>query len=144
MTKNYKDVIDKLLSTDDADRYRGGNGKPYESPDVYGGTTIEVLEFLKGMPFNNLIMAYVHGLKPSNVRVSYGEICCDAMNGRVTIFLTEDNKIRRIDQEINTGYGMGFLIDNVKRSIQDGTDPHKHDIISNCYIDVNAIKNCKF
>ena len=135
--------VAKLLATDDADYYKGGNGKSFKKPSSWGSTSIEILPFLKGLPFNNLIIAYVQGMHPSNIRVTHGTICCDSMNDRITIYLTEDNKVDRIDQEITVGYSTGFTVDGVLRALKNNTDPYIYEETPTMFLDASILK-CEF
>jgi hypothetical protein len=75
----------------------------YEPFPSRGFTVIEVLPFLKGKPWDEYALAYLQALRPSYVRVSTGMITCDARNWRVTVFIHNDNTIRRIEQEVEVG-----------------------------------------
>lgn len=68
-------------------------------------TIIDVLEFLRGKPWNEYAAAYVHGLRPSEVRVlKYNQgLKCDARVWRVTVKLTKEDVIDDIQQEIEVG-----------------------------------------
>jgi len=120
--------VERLLATDEADKYRAYNGKKYESFAPYGGTVIPVLDFLEGLPFNNLVMAYVRGLKPSSVRVSTdGSIFTDNRTGRVTIYL-KDNKVDRIEQEVHVSYACGAVVDRTLKALQEGREPSREPL----------------
>lgn len=71
--------------------------------DYRGSTVVEILEFLKGKPFDDKILAYIYGFRPSSVRISYGSIKLDAHTNRVTIWLDEKDTVRKIYQEIDVG-----------------------------------------
>jgi len=64
-------------------------------------TVIPVLEFLWGLPWNNLARNYVTALRPSRIRVTTGRITLDAVRWRVTVYLEEDARtIQKISQEV--------------------------------------------
>jgi len=66
-----------------------------------GYISIDMLEFLWGLPWNNLARSYVSALRPSNIRVTTGTIKLDAMPWRVTVFLEDDRRtICKIRQEV--------------------------------------------
>lgn len=86
------------------DCYYAYNGCKYRKPESWGYTSLEVLPFLKGEPFDLRALDYIHSLRPSTIRVSKtGEICCDSHAWRVTVYLDEDRLIRKIQQEVNVG-----------------------------------------
>ena len=85
-------------------------------PTGAGCTSIPVLEFLKGMPWDEFAMNFVYGLRPSKVRTSTGELTSDMCTNRVTVILEKDEKIiRYIEQEIEVGllgeFSNGYEID---------------------------------
>jgi len=64
---------------------------------------MNVLEFLYGLPYNEITKAYISGVRPSSVRI------CDEdtpylpdnwVAWRVTVYLKK-NKITKINQEVN-------------------------------------------
>lgn len=75
-------------------------GKVYEKPNEIGFTCIEVLEFLKGKPYDVVALAYIHSLRPTYIRVTKGWTTLDARTWRVTVYINEDNTIRSIKQEV--------------------------------------------
>ena len=75
-------------------------GKVYDKPNERGWTCIEVLEFLKGKPYDAVALAYIHSLRPSYIRVTKGMTTLDARTWRVTVYINEDNTIRSIKQEV--------------------------------------------
>lgn len=68
----------------------------------YGYTNIQVLPELTGKPWCAITQSYMHGLRPSNVRVvqQHGEIKSNAILWRVTVYLTDNERIERIEQEV--------------------------------------------
>ena len=90
-----------------------------------GYTSVEVLQFLYGLTWNELALNWIDGLNPSLIRVSTGTLTCDSNPGRVTVFLDKENYIKKIEQEIVVGL----------RNCEDGHDlkqqtqfaPTKHD-----------------
>lgn len=113
----------RLKEKDAAEYYKGGNGKKLEHCGVEGVASIEVLEFLKGMPFDNLIVAWLYSLHPSMIRVSYGEVCCDSYTDRVTVWLNADDTVEKITQEVVVGYGCGYDIEQITQARKRGTEP---------------------
>lgn len=117
-----------LKADGDIRPYEEGNGKPYERPRHFFGKSTgflstKILPELSGVPFSNVVLAYCHGFHPSAIRVSRGEVCCDALGGRITIYLTEDDKVDRIVQEISVLYGSGADVAMGVRSLKEGSTP---------------------
>ena len=69
--------------------------------------TIEVLELLRGKPWDDLALALVHGLRPSAIRVSKGATTLDSWTWRVTVIVDKDNIIESISQEVEVGLPEG-------------------------------------
>jgi len=64
-------------------------------------TSIPVLQFLWGLPWNNLARNFVTALRPSRIRVTDGPVTLDAVKWRVTVWLEEDGRtIQEIKQEV--------------------------------------------
>lgn len=104
---------DEVHRTDEADALRGRrtidaggrSGRPV-APAGKVFTSISVLEFLSGKPWNALALNYVEALRPSKIRViGHGEaVECDSVPWRVTVHLSPDGRnIRWIDQEVACG-----------------------------------------
>ena len=69
-----------------------------------GYTSITMLQFLKGQPWDDRARNLVHALRPSSVRTSTGSLNTDAETWRVTVMLSSDRKtIRSITQEVEVG-----------------------------------------
>lgn len=81
--------------------------EPRVAPTSIGYTSIRVLSFLDGQPWDDLARAYVHALRPSCVRVSSSFLTSDARSWRVTVMTTEDGIIRHIEQEVDVDLGSG-------------------------------------
>jgi hypothetical protein len=89
----YPDPTGNMNDTD----YIGNYNIPKSS------TSIDVLPFLIGKPYNNLAWNWIVGLRPSQVRVSTGIVHLDCYPNRITIFIDKDNIIKSIQQEISVG-----------------------------------------
>jgi hypothetical protein len=122
---------------------------PYVSPADIGFTSLEVLPFLKGLPWNNLALGYVHSLRPSSIRVTEGSVKLDARMWRVTVIVDKDEIIQEITQEVEVGlYGWqhgGALDDELHHRLEGGKSqqPAEHDwedkAFSHCpYIPLSA------
>lgn len=120
-------VVEKLLSNDDCIPYWSNQGEYWVQPRNSGHTTIPVLEFLKGLPLNNLVLAYVKGLNPSRVCITTGWQTTDACPQRVTIVVGRDSDdeaepwiVKSITQEINVGYSCGHDVGMVLNYLKEG------------------------
>lgn len=60
----------------------------------------KMLPELNGLPWCDTTMKAVLSLTPTSIRVTTGEITCDARIGRVTVFVDSDNLITKIEQEL--------------------------------------------
>lgn len=103
-----------LPSQEEADRYRGSCGTTVRDPcRSYGQTGIPVLGFLNGCEWDGLALSIVASIRPSSIRVTSGELTCNAHPGRVTVYLNEDGRtIRKIDQEVTVFGGCGYAVEN--------------------------------
>lgn len=88
-----------------ADYYRGSQGEDYEVPSRRGYTSINVLEFLTGLPWDDFALCWVHSLRPSSIRVTADWETTDACCWRVTVYVGKDGRIKRIRQEVEVGLG---------------------------------------
>jgi hypothetical protein len=102
------ELAEKLAGTDQADLYRHHQGVRYNDALVQaaGRTSIEVLPFLKGRPWNNLALAWVHALRPSTIRAG-GEQTTDSRLHRVSVELDNEGKILNITQEVEVAHCNG-------------------------------------
>lgn len=79
-------------------------GQPFKPWDRRGYTVIEVLPILKGKPWDEVALGYVHALRPGQLRVVQDGIQLDARTWRVTVYLKKDERtISRIEQEVEVG-----------------------------------------
>lgn len=84
----------------------------------YGYTSIKVLEFLNGRPWDDIALAYVHALRPYAIRVVRGAETCDSVQSRVTVYVDEKDIITGMRQEVEVwlpkgvenGYDLGKRI----------------------------------
>ena len=107
-----------LVGTEDANRYRDDCGIKFQSPvEHYGYTTAKLLPELTGQPWNNLALSLVSGFQPTYIRVTAGEVTCDARGGRITVYLdpADNMTIRSIHQEITVLGGMGATVNAALR-----------------------------
>jgi len=93
-----------LRDTAEADKYRSNHRVEYEPPTSYGYISINMLEFLKGKPWDQAALNYVMALEPTCIRVTEGPTTADAVTGRVTVYLNGDNRtIHHIQKECRVG-----------------------------------------
>jgi hypothetical protein len=59
-----------------------------------------VLPVLWGHPWNDIALGFVHGLRPSAIRVVRDMETMDAVTWRVTVYVGADNIIESIRQEV--------------------------------------------
>lgn len=64
---------------------------------------IDVTPFLVGRPLDDIAWGWLESLRPSSIRVAYGEIKCDAQTWRVTIHLSQAMLIESVSQEVELG-----------------------------------------
>lgn len=74
----------------------------YESKQAThrGWTSNKVLEFLNGRQWDDIALGYVHGLRPSAIRVTSGDETCDSVTWRVTVYVDDKNVITGMRQEV--------------------------------------------
>lgn len=73
-----------------------------------GYLNITVLPELTGCPWDEVAMGYVQGLRPSVLRVVKGEETTDGCTWRVTVYLDEQDRIKKIHQEVVVGLPQGI------------------------------------
>jgi len=86
-----------------ADEYRGAGGKAFKPFPGNGYRNLSVLPKLWGRPWDDDALAWVHSLRPTYIRVTTGGTHCDCRPWRVTVYVNDDNTIRKIHQEIQFG-----------------------------------------
>lgn len=99
----YESDYRRNQETNLADEYIG-YGKDFKRDNI-GYTTIQILQFLWGQPWNNLALNFIHAVRPSRIRVIKHNECMhlDAMRWRVTVMLDEKSLIKEINQEVIVG-----------------------------------------
>ena len=109
----HKNHPDRQKETNLSDRYRVYHHESFINPSVRGNRVIEILQNLKGTPYNNETINELVSFRPSAVRVANNGVTCDGCPWRITIYLEEDNvTIRKIEQEVEVGkYGHGIFQD---------------------------------
>lgn len=71
-----------------------------KSENGYSFTDVTVLPELIGKPWNEITMCYVLSLEPTAIRVSDGRVTLDGCVGRITVFINQNKKIRKITKEV--------------------------------------------
>ena len=89
------------------DDYRTTHAETYEEPNSIGFTTVPCLTLLEGHPWDEVALAYVHALRPSCIRVTTDCVTLDGRIWRVTVYVTEENVIKSIEQEVEVGLPEG-------------------------------------
>lgn len=110
------------------DKFMGPLGEEFTSPfRAVGHTVIRCLPDLEGKKWDELTLAYIQALKPTYLRVTQGDIKCDARPGRVTVYVTADNMITKIEQEVMVGLPEsckhGADLDRKVRGLPESTRP---------------------
>ena len=91
--------------------------------ETYSYSSIPVLEFLQGLPYNHLTQCYIRSLRPSYIRIiKNGVVNLDGRVWRVTVFLKEDDIIDYIQQEVEVscyddiedGHDLDIKLENLK------------------------------
>ena len=75
----------------------------YVAPNRMGYTSVEHLHFLKGEPFDDRALDFIHALRPSLIRVIKDFENSDACCWRVTVYVDYLGNIRKITQEVEVG-----------------------------------------
>jgi hypothetical protein len=98
--------------------YNTSHRYDYEEPDHRGYFTLPVLQSLWGTPWNAGAANFLQCLRPSGVRVIAPRegMTLDAVHWRVTVVITEEGSIERIEQEVEVGL-VGF---------RNGQDAHNY------------------
>lgn len=129
----------------------GMSGARYEPlPGGQGYTTMDVLPFLKGLPFDDFALGWLHTLRPSTVRVTYDScVHTDAYTWRVTVYCHSITRlIYRISQEVEIAGGTGAEMGHLLRHRQEGhpLSPRRPrmDGIGTCFGNVAALSKVDF
>lgn len=94
-----------------ADEYISESGVAYDAYTRHGYQSVEQLPSLKGMLWDAVALGYIHGLRPSYIRVVPNDCAetTDSRLWRVTVYLNEDHTIKSIQQEIEVGLPEGVV-----------------------------------
>lgn len=118
---------EKYRSTDLVDHFRGQTSRQDHAKTAEilnrlpcGYTAIKVLPELIGLPVCNLVLGYLAALRPSCIRITGGEVHCDARQWRVTVTVDEHDKITDISQEVSVGFGTGADMNGLLREFKGG------------------------
>lgn len=90
------------MNSDNADIFRKHHDPQLCKSSGYSFSTMRVLEFLNGLPWDDLALTYVMALNPTRIRVTTGYITLDAVPNRITVYLEKDDvTISDIEMEIS-------------------------------------------
>lgn len=94
----------------DPNMFRGACGQLVPSfPSSGSGVGIEILQQLRGQPWDDLALCLVSMFRPRRIRVTTGEVTTESPIGsRVTVFVTPDSRILRIELEDSVGLQDGM------------------------------------
>lgn len=97
----------------------------------FGFTSIRVLEFLNGRKLDDVVLAYVNGLRPSCIRICEDAAHADARTWRVTIWVNENDIVKCINQEIEVwlpeGVRNGYALKHALKYGLDSEQVKWHD-----------------
>ena len=82
-------------------------GQEFQPWDRIGFASIEPLPFLYEHKWDDIALAWVHGLRPSRIRVTNGWEQTDSRPWRVTVTVDDAGIIKEIRQEIQVGLPEG-------------------------------------
>ena len=88
------------MTTNESTKYYTTHKRDYDAPDRRAFMSVNALPDLVGAPWNDHALGIVHSLRPSSIRVTYGEETCDARLWRVTVHVDRNDIITRITQEV--------------------------------------------
>lgn len=143
LSENVEKRKQERNSTNLSDKYITNHGVKYSSDGRCCWTVIPVLEFLKGKPWDNMALNFVHALRPSMIRVTTGTVTCDAYTWRVTVYVEQDNKtIKKIEQEVDAG-AIGVRNGQDLSYYINGHDEYIDKEQPSCIINTKAIKKLK-
>ena len=77
-------------------------------PTSWGYLRITVLPELTGLPWGEVALGYVYGLRPSAIRVICGEETTDHQPERVSVYVDKDGRITHIDQSVQVALPDGI------------------------------------
>lgn len=110
---------DNLLSQNDINQYRDQQGAVYVPPAHRGHSIIDVLPQLWGLPLCDLTLAYVHACRPSLIRVVRDWETTDSRPWRITIYVDNDDRVKKITQEVEVGYGCGSDVGRILQKLRE-------------------------
>jgi hypothetical protein len=116
-------LVEKMQGTDLVEKYRSHHRKTWEEDGSQGYTTMPVLPQFIGKKLDNSLVAYLHTLRPSSVRISEGTVTCDSSPWRVTVFTKKVDGVEiitSISQEVCIGFGSGYAVGVAYKHIHEG------------------------
>lgn len=120
--QTLRHLEEKMRGTDLVEQYRSHHRKEWKPDDAVGYTTMPVLPQFIGKKLDNSLIAYLHTLRPSSVRISKDCVTCDSSPWRVTV-LTKDvdgvEIIESISQEVCVGFSSGYNVETVFKHIHE-------------------------
>lgn len=78
-----------------------------DKPKTLCWTTVPILHNIWGRKWNQAAANFLWSMRPSIIRTTKGEITLDCRLWRITVYLTDDNYINKIEQEVEVG-AIGF------------------------------------
>lgn len=103
----------------------GMQGRQPQKEDTYSSTDCDILPEIWGLPWCDITMKKVLAMDPSFIRVTHGEVTCDARHLRITVYVDKNNLITRVEQErrlpVEPGFkDNGWLLDMQLTALREG------------------------
>lgn len=136
---------EKMRGTDLVEQYRSNHRKEWKPDDAVGYTTMPVLPQFKGKKLDNSLVAYLHTLRPSSVRISEGCVTTDSSPWRVTVLTKKVDGVEIIEsitQEVCIGFSSGYNVATVFKHIH--AKGRKPEPFPRVIGDLSALAKCKF
>jgi len=139
-------LCQKMQGVDLVEQYRSNHRKEWQPDDITGYTTMPVLQQFWGKKLDNSLLAYLHTLRPSSVRISGDYTTCDASPWQVTVFTDKlidgTEIITQISQEVCIGFSSGWNVQQVFNHLHEGKP--KPEIFPRVVGNVACLRNVDF
>lgn len=121
--QHLDELCEKMNGTDLVEQYRSNHRKEWKPDPSTGYTSMPVLPQFWGKKLDNSLVAYLHTLRPSSVRISDGCVTCDSSPWRVTVFTDKKDGVEiitNISQEVCIGFSSGWNVQQVFNHLHEG------------------------
>lgn len=116
-------LCEKMRGTDLVEQYRTNHRREWQPDASTGYTSMPVLPQFIGKKLDNSLVAYLHTLRPSSVRISADCVTCDSSPWRVTVFTKQVDGVEiiaSISQEVCIGFSSGWNVSQMFQHIHEG------------------------